>query len=159
MCIRDRADPAPPAATRGRREQKPSPPERQLLDKQPGGGRGPRHLLLSRRITGNLLPCGKEVDVRRNYSRLTSGPISVNRYSMGPGTIHPDCWEPADSAETSPPPGLEPMTPSLREDRRRRWCRCSSSTKQEWEPGLEPLNHWKLVAVVLLERRRNWRRH
>ena len=113
------ADLAPPAATRGRREQKPSPPERQLLDKQPGGGRGPRHLL-SRRITGNLLPCGKEVDVRRNYSRLTSGPISVNRYSMGPGTIHPDCWEPADSAETSPPPGLEPMTLSLREDRRRR---------------------------------------
>ena len=41
------ADPAPPAATRGRREQKPSPPERQLLDKQPGGGRGPRHLLLN----------------------------------------------------------------------------------------------------------------
>ena len=42
------ADPAPPAAPRGRREQKPSPPERQLLDKQPGGGRGLRHLLLSR---------------------------------------------------------------------------------------------------------------
>ena len=104
------ADPAPPAATRGRREQKPSPPERQLLDKQRGGGRGLRHLLLSRRITGNLLPCGKEVDVSRNDFRLTSGPISVNRYSMGPGTIHPDCWEPADAAETSPPPGLEPLT-------------------------------------------------
>ena len=100
------ADPAPPAATRGRREQKSSPPERQLLDKQPGGGRGLRHLLLSRRFLDHwkLVALWKEADVGRNYSRLTSGPISVNRNSIGPGTFHPECWEPADAAETSPPP-------------------------------------------------------
>ena len=94
------AGPAPPAATRGRREQKPSPQERQLLDKQLGGGRRLRHLLLS----WKLVALWKEADVDRNYSRLTSGPISVNRNSIGPGTFHPECWEPADAAETSPPP-------------------------------------------------------
>ena len=55
---------------------------------------------------------GRDGDVGRNPSRLTSGPISANRYSMGPGTKRPACWEPAEAAETSPPPGPEPMTPT-----------------------------------------------